>query len=206
MAIIHRLGEYKDFYPSKMRPAELAVVQSGDPHAVNGRSVYMCFVAGVVKQLATYEDMEKQIADATVDIRDQYIAIFTEINEETEAFAVAASAASLEAKKSQLLAADSATEAMDNALLAIDYSKRSESFAHGNTGVRPGEDTDNSKYYSEQSQAGADRAAAEADRASVYAEALAPKFVLQDNRLYMSDNDKISFIVKDNRLYFKLVA
>lgn len=45
------------------------------------------------------------------------------------------------------------------------YSKISQSYAVGNTGKRDGEDTDNSKYYSEAAKNEADRAKSEADRA-----------------------------------------
>lgn len=45
--------------------------------------------------------------------------------------------------------------------------KEAESYAHGGTGTREGEDTDNALYYKNQSKSEADRAKEEADRASV---------------------------------------
>lgn len=56
-------------------------------------------------------------------------------------------------------AKDSSNDSADSAVL-------SESWAVGGTETRDGENTDNSKYYSEQSKAEADRAKSEADRAS----------------------------------------
>lgn len=44
--------------------------------------------------------------------------------------------------------------------------KEAESYAHGGTGTREGEDTDNALYYKNQSKSEADRAKTEADRAS----------------------------------------
>jgi len=55
MAIQMRRGQLADFNPAKMLPGEWAVstdVDSGDQH------VYMCFMAGVVKRMATHEDFE----------------------------------------------------------------------------------------------------------------------------------------------------
>lgn len=63
--------------------------------------------------------------------------------------------AKAEAIKSANSAADSKAFADASAASASDsedFSKMSESHNHGGTGVRPGEDTDNSKYWSEQSK------------------------------------------------------
>lgn len=56
------------------------------------------------------------------------------------------------AKQSEENAAESETAAQESAELADDYSKMSKSYAVGGSGVRDGEDTDNSKYYSEVAQ------------------------------------------------------
>ena len=63
MAIQNRRGAYGDFDPSKLLPGEWAVVLSGDTNASDGLACYMCFKAGVVKRMATYEDMIDNIAD-----------------------------------------------------------------------------------------------------------------------------------------------
>lgn len=68
MAIQNRRGAYADFDPTKMVAGEVAVVQTGDPSADDGKAVYVAFNSGSVKRLATYEDMQQSIADATEDI------------------------------------------------------------------------------------------------------------------------------------------
>lgn len=55
-------------------------------------------------------------------------------------------------------AQQSATHAAASASSAADSATESESWAHGGTGTRPGEDTDNSKYYSQQSKGSSDAA------------------------------------------------
>lgn len=57
MAIQMRRGAHERFVPSKMAPGEWGVVLSGDPYASDGRAAYVCFAAGIVKRVATYEDM-----------------------------------------------------------------------------------------------------------------------------------------------------
>lgn len=64
MAIQNRRGVYDKFDPQKMVPGEWAVVISGDEHAIDGKAVYMCFAAGNVKRMATYEDMKENVAAA----------------------------------------------------------------------------------------------------------------------------------------------
>lgn len=71
MAIVMRRGAYKDFDPSKMSPGEWAVVLANDPVVSDGRSVFICFSAGNVKRMATYEDMVDQFGDMTDDIVEQ---------------------------------------------------------------------------------------------------------------------------------------
>ena len=65
MAIQMRRGEYKDLNTEKLLPAEWAVVLSGDPKAKDGKAAYLCFKAGDVKRIATYEDMEENIEEAS---------------------------------------------------------------------------------------------------------------------------------------------
>lgn len=55
-------------------------------------------------------------------------------------------------------AQQSATQAASSASSAADSATLSESWAHGGTGTRPGEDTDNSEYYSQQSKNSSDAA------------------------------------------------
>lgn len=68
MAIQNRKGPYNKFDPQKLLPGEWAVVTSGDLHAPDGLSVYMCFKAGIVKRMATYEDMVDNIDQAAGEV------------------------------------------------------------------------------------------------------------------------------------------
>lgn len=71
MAIQVRRGNYADFDPDKMLPGEWACVLANDPQVSDGRSVFICFSAGNVKRMATYEDMVAQFGDLTDDIVNQ---------------------------------------------------------------------------------------------------------------------------------------
>lgn len=72
MAIINRKGQFVDFDPSKMLPGEWAVVLDGDSNSKDGKSIYMCFSAGVVKRMATYDDMVDNINNATEDVQNMF--------------------------------------------------------------------------------------------------------------------------------------
>ncbi|MCM1225787.1 MAG: DUF3352 domain-containing protein, partial [Lachnospiraceae bacterium] len=71
MAIVVRRGQYVDFDPSKLRAGEWAVVLADDPASKDGKAVYICFTAGNVKRMATYEDMVDEIQNATMDISSE---------------------------------------------------------------------------------------------------------------------------------------
>lgn len=64
MAIQMRRGAYVNFNPAKLMPGEWAVVVSGDSGAKDGKAAYICFAAGDVKRVATYEDMVYNVHDA----------------------------------------------------------------------------------------------------------------------------------------------
>lgn len=160
MAIQVRRGLKKDFDPYKMLPGEWAV--SIDAQTQN-QIVWMCFAAGVVKRMGTYEDFMAQIREATGDIRDEYIAEFEEIEKEIRKLAdtTQSNTDTVVQVKSDIVntylpqiqqyvesAENSANLANDKSKKAEDYSKLSESWAHGNTGVRSGENTNNSEYFS----------------------------------------------------------
>lgn len=57
MAVSHRAGTYAQFDPAKLRPTEIAIVQSGDPNTSDGKSMYICISAGSVKRVATQDEM-----------------------------------------------------------------------------------------------------------------------------------------------------
>lgn len=64
MAIQMRRGAYVNFNPAKLMPGEWAVVVSGDSGGKDGKAAYICFAAGDVKRVATYEDMVDNVHDA----------------------------------------------------------------------------------------------------------------------------------------------
>ena len=72
MAIQNRRGAYQDFKPEKLLEGEWATVTSGDPKASDGRGTYICYGGGVVKRMATYEDMMDYIHEATSDVKNQF--------------------------------------------------------------------------------------------------------------------------------------
>lgn len=78
MAIQHRRGEYEKFAPSKMLPGEWAVVQTDDPKAKDGMAVYMAFAAGVVKRMATYEDMRDDLTTAFQEAGGGLVAFYVD--------------------------------------------------------------------------------------------------------------------------------
>ena len=57
MAIQNRRGAYNNFDPAKMVPGEWAVVQSDDPNATDGKSVYVAFAAGNIKRVVTSDEL-----------------------------------------------------------------------------------------------------------------------------------------------------
>lgn len=77
--------------------------------------------------------------------------------------------------------------------LAKNYNLLSESHSHGGTGVRPGEATDNSKYYSE-------IAKMESEKAASYADMTFPEFFLDfsDGHLYCNQGKNVEFFVDEN--------
>lgn len=170
MAIRMRRGKKSDFDPTKMLPGEWAVAIDSN---TDNQIVWMCFAAGVVKRMGTYEDFKVMIRDATKDIRDEYITEFNQILNRIDNLAATTQAntdivvkISNDITNKYLpqiienanLANSSATTAVNNAIL-------SKSYAVGGTGTRTGEDKDNSKYYSQQSKASSQTAQSYAEQA-----------------------------------------
>lgn len=162
MAIQMRRGNKADFDPSKMLPGEWAVAIDSD---TQNQIVWMCFRAGVVKRMGTYEDFKEQVKEATAEIKNEYKEEFQTILGEIEKLAEQTSenrntvvqirddtvntylpkmmeyvkraeSAATKTEVSQQQTAESATKA--------------QSYAVGGTGSREGEDSDNAKYYYKQ--------------------------------------------------------
>ena len=70
MAIQNRRGAYTNFDPTKLKPGEFAVVQSGDPDGNQGYAIYMCFSSGVVKRMIAAEDLANALAEFEVAWED----------------------------------------------------------------------------------------------------------------------------------------
>lgn len=85
--------------------------------------------------------------------------------EEAENNAKISEEKALEATNAAEVATSKAEETEQNANNAENMADISKSYAVGDTGVRLGEDIDNSKYYSEKAKTEADRAKSQADRA-----------------------------------------
>lgn len=174
MAILIRGGAYADFDPSKLRPREWAVVLENDPSARDGKAIYICFAAGMVKRISTYEDMKDDLISATDDVKMQYISAFNEIKEDIEKIKIETeeykNTSQEKASESQTYseaagenaktATEKANEALNSAKNAANsaddsetYSNLSKSYAIGTNGeIRPGDEIDNSRYYKEECQ------------------------------------------------------
>lgn len=74
MAIQMRRGAYTNYDPTKLVPGEIAVVQSGDPIATDGKAVYIAITAGSAKRLILYDEaqgiIQNYVLEQTQDIID----------------------------------------------------------------------------------------------------------------------------------------
>lgn len=154
-----RRGMKEDLDTSQLVAGEWAVVLANDPYARDGKSVYICFTAGNVKRMATYEDMVDNIADITDEIRAIFIRDFNEIKAAVEELRDEIKGYKDIASEKANIATDAADTATSKANESVSYAGISQSYAIGteNT-VRENDETDNSKYYSEQSKINADKA------------------------------------------------
>lgn len=158
---------------------------------MNGAVDYLVEKGEVVDQAAKDVQLVRQEAQGAVD----------HANEITEEYKQYADTKLAETMKQRQLAETAKKEADESALL-------SESWAHGNTGARPEENTDNASYWSQQSKTDADRAKEEADRASQYSQIIAPGFYfdIDTATLYIKGGAGVNFIVDNATLYWKIIA
>ena len=159
MAILMRGGVYDDFDPNKLLPREFAVVLSNDASTRDGKAIYICFGPGKVKRISTFEDMRDDMENAGAEVFEQYDAAFREILAQVQALAAQTEQYkdAVNAIRNDIVntympqiqaAATHAAAAKNSADSAADSAKLSESWAVGGTGTRVGEDSDNSKHYS----------------------------------------------------------
>jgi hypothetical protein len=67
MAIQLRRGDYEDFDPQKMKPAEVGVVQHNDPNTSDGKAVYVAINPGDVKRLISDLEVEDLVESSMSD-------------------------------------------------------------------------------------------------------------------------------------------
>ena len=164
MAIQMRRGNKADFDPSKMLPGEWAVAIDSD---TQNQIVWMCFRAGVIKRMGTYEDFKEQIREATAEIKNEYKEEFQTILGEIEKLAEQTSEnrntvvqirddtvntylpKMLEYVKK---AESSAEKAEASQQQTAESATKAQSYVVGGTGSREGEDSDNAKYYYQQAK------------------------------------------------------
>lgn len=113
--------------------------------STDSKKVWMCFQPGLVRRMATYEAFEEDMLEV-----QKILATCQDIQTAVEAF-------------------EKLSEQHKNQAEA--YSKESKSWAVGGTGTRAGEDTNNSKYWSQQSANSATSAATSASTATIKADA-----------------------------------
>lgn len=123
MAITIRKGPYDKFDAQKLQAGEIVMVTEGDPHASDGRAVYVCFSPGDVKRMATYEDMVENVDASCKEVIDRHIDEKTgaalEACKEAAKAAQDAAKGTILAKSDAELAAAAANEAAEKALEAV---------------------------------------------------------------------------------------
>lgn len=122
MAIQLRRGIFDRFDPTKLLPGEVAVVTSGDPDTVDGRSVYLCFSAGTTKRLATWEDMAGDLANAFEELEAEFSSDMATATTAANSAATAANASKAAADAAAVAAnaaAQDATQAAEEARGAV---------------------------------------------------------------------------------------
>ena len=70
MAIQLRRGAYENYDASKLKPAEVGVVQSGDPNTTDGKAIYIAINANDVKRIPTAEEMSDHNDEAQAILDD----------------------------------------------------------------------------------------------------------------------------------------
>lgn len=181
-------------------------------------------------------DLSKEITDWKEavygeEVRDANVSAFekiqTKVNQSIDEV-IEASEVSTAAAEGAKVAVERANVTIDEAKTTLDaakvqvahagdQAKLSKSFAHGGTGIREGEEEDNSKVYSEKARAEvgranqaadrsgqeADRSRVEADRASQYANIVAPGFFvdLSTMTLHIKAGVGVDFKVFDDNIF-----
>jgi len=181
MAIRMRRGLLGELDESKLLAGEWAVTIDAE---TNRQQVLMCFGAGIVKRMGTYNDFSDMIAEISGDLLNSYKVelemiksavetMASEVNSDKEEvviihdgivntlmpqieqYAISTQTSAENASISEQNASRYATNSLDSAELSAEFSDLAKSYAKGGTGLREGEETDNAKYYMEQAKAAA---------------------------------------------------
>lgn len=149
--VTKRMGTYEDFKRQ---------IEEATADILNEYREQLNIILSEVQQLAQQvRDDKEAVAVIKTHIETVFIPQMQQLLSDAEAEVEKAKAevekAAAEAEKAEQSASDSKASADASAASASeseDFSKMSESHNHGGTGVREGEDTDNSKFWSEQSK------------------------------------------------------
>jgi len=164
-------------------------------NAVYGEDVRGSLISLAQKVNADGENALTEVADQVTRI-DGIAEEATQALSDANIALNAANEAISEAQETLTAGAQQVQEAAGSADLA-------ESWAIGNKGIRPGENSNNSKYFSEQSKADADRAKDEADRAAQYSAVVAPSFHIDWNTMELIQDTQgtgIIFTLDENKV------
>lgn len=156
-----RRGPYNEFDKDKMLPGEPAAVLRDDPSVPSGKAFYVSFGAGDVRRLVSIEDLEIMLEQGyfTGEQGPQGVGIENlEINNKSHLIITLTNGSTVDAGyiDDALKAIDDAKAAEKNASTsatsAEKWAKYSESYAHGGTGTRSGEDNDNAEVYAKRAE------------------------------------------------------
>lgn len=149
----------------------------------------------------------EDVINSTVDEVNQ-TAIDVKATTQSAANAIARANSTIDRADSTVNHANSILEdATQQAGRSAGSAKLSESWAVGGTGVRAGENTNNSEYHSNQARTSAEAAKNEADRAAQYSQIVAPRFFFEPGTasLYIKAGVGVDFKAVESRLYWRIL-
>lgn len=65
--IQHRRGDFADFDPTQLLPSEFAIIQADDPNTSDGTAIYIGISSGVIKRLATADEITDLVSGLVND-------------------------------------------------------------------------------------------------------------------------------------------
>jgi len=170
--------------------------------AVKGEEVRGSMISLAIKVNADGENALSQVAQQVTRI-DGIAAEATQTLAEAQAAINEANITTDRANDAITEAENTLNEGAQQVQQAAGNAALAESWAIGNKGIRPGENSNNSKYFSEQSKADADRAKQEADRAAQYSAVVAPTFHIDFDTMELIQDTQgtgIEFSLDENKV------